>query len=211
MQENFFTLKFYWKFRFSDEKFLKIEGFVTGNAEICTMKLKNEIIKLRAVEPGDVDFLFDLENDPELWHVTQTSVPYSRYDLEQYVFSVDKQDIAAARQIRFVIEHLADLQTIGTIDLFDLDMQNRRGGIGIVLTETYRGKGLAAAALDLLVDYAFDHLNLHQLYCNVEEDNKSSMELFQKRGFVVSGLKREWNSKNGGWKGEYLLQYINQH
>lgn len=173
--------------------------------------LKNEILRLRAVEPGDVDFLFDLENDPELWHVTQTLVPYSRYDMEQYVFSVDKQDIAASRQIRFVIEHLADSQAIGTIDLFDLDMQNQRGGIGIVLTKPNRGKGLAGSALDLLVDYAFNHLNLHQLYCNVEEDNKISIELFKKRGFVVAGLKRDWNAKNNGWAGEYLLQYINEH
>ncbi len=184
---------------------------MTGNDEICMMMLKNEIIKLRAIEPGDVDFLFDLENDSVLWHVTQTSVPYSRYDLEQYVFLVDKQDIAVSRQVRFVIEHLADSQTIGTIDLFDLDLQNRRAGIGIVLIEPYRGKGLAGSALDLLVDYAFNHLNLHQLYCNVEEDNKASMELFQKRGFVVVGLKRDWNAKNGGWMGEYQLQYINVH
>ncbi len=189
---------------------MKNGAFVTGNAEICRM-LKNDVIKLRAVEPADVDFLFDLENDPELWHVTQTTVPYSRYDLEQYVFSVDKQDIAASRQIRFVIEHLNDSQPIGTIDLFDLDLQNRRGGVGIVLTKPYRGKGLAGMALDLLVDYAFKHLHLHQLYCNVEEDNETSMELFEKRGFIMAGFKRDWNTKDGSWTGEYLLQYINDH
>lgn len=170
--------------------------------------LANEVIKLRAVEPQDLDFLFDLENDPTLWHITQTFVPYSRYDLEQYVFAVDKQDIASAKQIRFIIEHLEDSLAVGTIDLFDLDLQNRRSGIGIVLTEPYRGKGLAVMALDLLVDYAFNHLNLHQLYCNIEEGNSKSLELFKKKGFVVAGLKRDWNSKDGGWTGEYLLQCI---
>jgi diamine N-acetyltransferase len=180
-----------------------------GNAELCRMMLTNEVIKLRAVEPLDVDFLFDLENDPQLWHVSRTYAPYSRYDIEQYVFSVDKQDIASAKQIRFVIEYLAENKAAGTIDLFDLDLQNRRGGVGIVLTETYRGKGLAGMALELLVDYAFNHLNLHQLYCNVEEGNPKSLELFQKQGFVIAGLKQDWNVKNGGWTGEYLLQRIN--
>ncbi len=179
------------------------------NAEICIMMLLNDVIKLRAVEPDDLDFLFDLENDPKLWHITQTYVPYSRYDFEQYVFSVDKQDIASAKQIRFVIEYLDESKAIGTIDMFDLDLQNRRGGVGIVLTETYRGKGLASIALELLVDYAFNHLNLHQLYCNVEEGNLKSLELFQKQGFVVAGLKQDWNVKGDDWKGEYLLQCIN--
>ena len=172
------------------------------------MILTNEIIKLRAVEPVDVDFLFDLENDSKLWHVTQTYAPYSRYDIEQYVFSVDKQDIAFAKQIRFVIEFLAESKAVGTIDLFDLDLLNRRGGVGIVLIESYRGKGLAGMALDLLTDYAFNHLSLHQLYCNVEEGNSKSMELFQKQGFVVAGLKQDWNVKDDRWTGEYILQHI---
>lgn len=184
---------------------------MTGIAEICIAMLKNDIIKLRAVEPEDVDFLFDLENNPELWHVTQTSVPYSRYDIEQYVFSADKQDIAVEKQIRFIIEYLNDSQPIGTIDLFDLDLKNRRGGIGIVLIESYQGNGLAGMALDLLMEYAFSHLNLHQLYCNVEENNEKSIELFRKRKFVVAGLRRDWNLKGGIWTGEYLLQYINEH
>lgn len=170
--------------------------------------LANEVIKLRAIEPQDLDFLFDLENDTKLWHISQTFVPYSRYDIEQYVFSPDKQDIATTKQIRFIIEYLAESEAIGTIDLFDLDLQNRRGGIGIVLTEPYRGRGLASMALDLLVDYAFNHLNLHQLYCNIEEGNSESLELFKEKGFVVVGLKNDWNAKDGGWKGEFFLQYI---
>lgn len=191
------------------KKTYKIDRFVAGNAELCRMMLANEAIKLRSVEPADVDFLFDLENDPKLWHVSQTYAPYSRYDIEQYVFSVDKQDVASAKQIRFVIEYLAENKAVGTIDLFDLDLINRRGGVGIVLAESYRGKGLAGMTLDLLVDYAFNHLNLHQLYCNVEEGNSKSMELFQKQGFVVVGLKRDWNAKGGSWIDEYLLQRIN--
>lgn len=173
--------------------------------------LANDIIKLRAIEPQDIDFLFDLENDPKLWHVTQTNAPYSRYDIEQYVFASDKQDIASTKQIRFILEYLSESTAIGTIDLFDLDLLNRRAGIGIVLTEPFRGKGLAAMGLDFLVDYALNHLNLHQLYCNVEEGNSKSLELFQKKGFTVAGLKRDWNAKDGGWEGEFLLQYIKDH
>lgn len=174
--------------------------------------LANDVIKLRAVEPQDIDFLFDVENDPKLWHVTQTYVPYSRYDIEQYVFATDKQDVASLRQVRFIVEYLPESKPVGTIDLFDLDLHNRRAGIGIVIIEPFRGKGMATMGLDLLMDYAFNHLNLHQLYCNVEEGNYKSLELFKKKGFIEAGFKRDWDLTDcGGWKGEFLLQYIKDH
>ena len=170
--------------------------------------LQNASIKLRAPEPNDIDFLFALENDTRLWHVTQTLVPFSRFDMEQYVFSADKQDLFATRQARFMIE-LVDLRDpIGAIDLFDVDALNRRAGVGIVITESHRDKGYAGMALDLMTAYAFEHLNLHQLFCHVEADNLSSVKLFEKHGFQRIGLKKDWNLKNGHWVGEYLMQRL---
>ncbi len=172
--------------------------------------LKKENLTLRAPEPEDVDFLFGLENDTKLWTVSETRVPYSRYDLEQYILSAEKQDPFVARQVRFIIEWHDTDQTapVGTIDLFDLDAFHSRGGVGIVLMEKYRGRSLAGKALDLLVDYAFNFLNLHQLYCNVGEDNPSSLKLFESRNFKVAGEKKEWNRVGNVWKGEFFLQLI---
>lgn len=168
--------------------------------------LQNADIKLRAPEPNDIDFLLDLENDTQLWHVTQTLVPYSRFEMEQYVFSQNKQDVFSQQQIRFMIELKEEGQLAGTIDLFEIDGINKRAGVGIVIVDALRGKGYAGTALDLVTAYAFDHLNLHQLYGHVEEDNEVSLKLFQSHGFQLSGLKKEWNLKNDEFVGEYLLQ-----
>ncbi len=169
--------------------------------------INNERISLRGVEPADLDFLFETENDTALWHVTQTTRPYSRFDLEQYVFSVEKDPFRAG-QVRFIIELNDTSETIGTVDLFDIDGKNRRAGVGILILEKYRNRGYAAEALSLLRDYAFNTLELHQLYCNIEEDNESSLKLFKKEGFEVSGLKKDWNLKKGQWSHEYFLQLI---
>lgn len=168
--------------------------------------LQNDNIRLRAPEPDDVDFLVDLENDTQLWHVTQTRVPYSRFEMEQYVFSQNKQDVFSLQQVRFMIELKKERQLAGTIDLFEIDGLNRRAGVGIVVVEAFRNKGYAGATLELVAEYAFNHLNLHQLFCHVEEDNEASLKLFQSHGFQVSGLKKEWNSKNDQFVGEYFLQ-----
>lgn len=171
--------------------------------------LSKDNIVLRAPEPQDVEFLYQLENDPDFWHLSNTNMPFSRFDLEQYVLLSDK-DVFKTRQARFIIElsEANQKKTIGAIDLFDLEPKHQRAGIGIMIIEEGRGFGYAGAALDVLIDFSFNHLELHQLYCNVEKDNVKSLKLFKERGFIVSGEKKEWNKRNNKWKNELFLQLI---
>jgi diamine N-acetyltransferase len=173
--------------------------------------LQKDNIQLRAPEPEDVDFLYALENDERLWHLSNTRSPFSRFDLEQFIFQGEK-DVFAAGQARFMIDKLlgGEKQTIGTIDLFSIEAKHRRAGLGISVIEEERGKGLASIALDIVIDYSFDVLNLHQLFCNIEEDNIKSLQLFESKDFQRSGIKTDWNIKNGQWVDEYFLQLINK-
>jgi len=100
-------------------------------------------------------------------------------------------------------------ETIGIIDIFDFDAKNKRAGIGILIKEDEnRNKGFGKEALELLTDYCFIQLDLHQLYCNVSEENSASLKLFTNKGFKKIGLKKDWNFQNGKYKNEYLLQLI---
>ena len=47
--------------------------------------LKGEHIYLRALEPSDLDFLYDIENDEKIWEISNTQTPYSKYLLKQYL------------------------------------------------------------------------------------------------------------------------------
>lgn len=172
--------------------------------------LSKDTITLRAPEPEDIDFLFQLENDQSLWHLSNTLTPFSRFDLEQFVMLPDK-DIFITKQARFMIvkKVAGNNQLLGTVDLFDFDPQHKRAGVGIVLLESERKKGIASLALDLIVEYTFNLLDLHQLYCNIEESNKDSFKLFEKKGFKLAGVKKEWNYRNGEWVDEHLLQLLN--
>ncbi|HEY9115545.1 MAG TPA: GNAT family protein [Bacteroidales bacterium] len=172
--------------------------------------LKKENIVLRSPEPADVDFIFKMENDQSLWHLSNTLTPFSRFDLEQFVMLSEK-DIYVTKQARFIIEKTEGslAKTIGAIDLFDFEPQHKRAGIGIMLLEHERGHGYAGLALDILIDYSFSVLGLHQLFCNIEEDNEISLKLFQNKGFRVAGRKEDWNLRNNKWKTEILLQLIN--
>ena len=170
--------------------------------------LKGENIYLRALEPEDLEFIHTIENDESIWEISNTQTPYSRFLIKQYLEHAHK-DIFEVKQLRLVISSYDDV-AIGMIDLFDFDFKNRRAGVGILIKETgNRLKGFGQEALKLLIDYSFRHLDLHQLYCNISEDNDASIKLFSNQGFKNIGLKKDWNYVNGSYKNEYLYQLIN--
>lgn len=165
-------------------------------------------IQLRALEPADVDLLYRWENDPDVWHLSQTVTPFSRFDIEQYVLNAGK-DIFADKQLRLMIDKKDGGETIGAIDLFEYDPLNRRVGLGILITEGFRGQGLASEALKLVIWYCFSKLMVHQVYANIGADNKKSIRLFEKMSFRLAGKKRDWLLENHHWKDELLYQLIN--
>lgn len=179
------------------------------------MKLEGEHIWLRAIEPLDIDVIYKWENDTENWSVSLTQTPFSRFVLEQYITTAH-QDIYTAKQLRLMIDlspsHSPQengSRSIGTIDLFDFDPDHLRAGIGILIADkSERKKGYASEALGVLIEYCFHSLNLHQLFCNIAPDNEASILLFQKHGFQITGIKKDWIRDSNKYKDELILQLI---
>ncbi|MFP4365920.1 MAG: GNAT family N-acetyltransferase [Bacteroidales bacterium] len=173
--------------------------------------LTGNSIKLRALEPSDIDKLYKWENDSNIWPVSNTLVPFSRFLLEKYIAD-SHMDIFQAKQLRLMIDYVESdtTDTIGAIDLYDFDPMHKRAGIGILISdEKYRNRGYATEALELLINYSFKILQLHQLFCHIDSDNKVSIRLFEKFRFKVTGEKKDWNKTPEGWKSVYMLQLIN--
>ena len=170
--------------------------------------LKGKRIYLRALEPEDLSFLFNIENDENIWELSHTQTPYSQYILKQYLENAH-QDIFEAKQLRLIISNY-DNRPLGMIDLFDFDFKNSRAGVGILVQELEdRQQGYGKEALQLLINYSFTHLNIHQLYCTISEDNQASINLFVNQGFEKVGVKKDWIYSNKIYKNAYLFQLIN--
>ena len=167
--------------------------------------LTNEI-NLRALELDDLEFLFEIENNRNLWKISYTILPFSKYHLEKYIKD-SNLDIFSEKQFRFVIS-LKNKHPIGLIDLFDFDPINHRAGIGIFIKDTERKKGYALESVKLIEDISKKDLQIHQLYVNVGLDNKVSLNLFKKLGYIEVGTKKDWNYIGGKYMDEVLLQKI---
>lgn len=161
------------------------------------MFLKTEKLYLRALESSDLEFLYNLENDVSIWQVSNTSTPFSKSVLKQYLDQAGL-DIYTTRQLRLVICTSGHEQA-GTIDLYDFDPMHQRAGIGIVINKPHQRKYLAFQALGLLLNYCESHLLLHQVYCSIAADNDASIKLFNKSGFITVGKRLDWLRTDTGW------------
>ena len=84
------------------------------------MILQGKLVFLRALEPCDVDLLYKWENDPEVWTISNTLKPFSRYTLEEFI-RVSVVDIFESKQLRLMINEVKSNNTVGIIDIFEFD------------------------------------------------------------------------------------------
>lgn len=191
------------------------------------MNIEGRIVRLRAVEPADIDRMYLWENDASVWEVSGTLVPFSRHTLQRFL---DEQayDLLQTRQQRLIIEvpetdgrtdggQMAGraeqigrpMRAVGALDLFELDMFHRRVGIGILIhAAADRSHGYARDAVETVCRHAREVLGLHQVWCHVGASNTASLRLFAACGFRETGRKRDWLRTPEGWQDEVLLQRI---
>lgn len=146
-------------------------------------------MRLRAPEPQDVDRMYLWENDPEMWRYGYSPAPLSRHQIWEYVTGYDADPLTQS-QLRLMME--TAYGTVGSIDLYNLDMRNRRAFIGIMTAPEHRRKGYATEALRLMADYCRHNLGLERVAAVVADDNPSSLALFRKAGFTVVATLPSW-------------------
>jgi len=170
------------------------------------MRYKDIILRSPVLE--DLDLLFKWENNREIWQVSNTHSPYTLDEIRQHIKDSAKP-VFESGQARFIICLAEESKPIGTIDLFDFDHYNRRIGVGVLIAdESNRRKGYARMAVDAIIDYCFNRLALHQVYCNILADNKASITLFEGAGFNCSGIKKDWVLTEKGYRDELIYQLI---
>jgi diamine N-acetyltransferase len=162
-------------------------------------------LKLRALEPNDLELIYEVENDKSLWVYSNTASPFSRYTLKKFIEN-SHLDIIEHKQLRLVITD--DEQSYGFIDLYDYDFINRRVGVGIIIFKKYRSKGIGLSSLQLTENYLLEHVPIHQVYANISSTNKESISLFEKSKYVNVGLKKDWIFYNNKFNDELLFQKI---
>lgn len=167
-------------------------------------------MRLRALEPEDLDFLYSIENDMSMWWLSSQTAPLSAYHLRDYVAN-NAGDIYKDEQVRYVIEvdnapSGAGLTAVGLIDLFNFSPHHRRAEVGIVIKREYRNRGYAMEAIGKIADYARDILCLHQIYAIVPLSNEPSLRMLRSQGFSDGLCLKDWLFVGGSHTDAVIMQ-----
>jgi diamine N-acetyltransferase len=167
--------------------------------------LTKDSIALRALEPLDINLLLAVENNTDLWFVSESNLPLSKSILESYIENAS-QDIYEAKQFRFVIDFQGE--TAGLIDVFDFDPIGLKVGVGIVVLPRFRGKGISKEAITLLQQLATQTWQIHQMYAHISVDNSISLKAFTSCGFKEAGYLKDWKKRKGAFVDMRVLQWF---
>lgn len=193
-------------------------------------------VRLRALEPEDVDRLYIWENDRDMWPFGGTRAPLSRHQLWEYATNYDANPFAAG-QLRLIIELAAAPDNAlpqnsqssqssqsshnsqnsqnshsspipcGVIDLYDIDPVNSRTMVGIMVAPQWRSRGIATRALGLVGEYCRDILGFATIASEVASDNLPSIKLFgEKAAYRQVGERPSWYRRGDRFVSAVLFQ-----
>lgn len=155
------------------------------------MYLREENVRLCALEPDDVELIMSIENDSESWIFSGVSAPVSHNALVQYALDYDADPLKTG-QLRLTIKIDGTQNPVGLIDLFEIDFINSHAFVGIYVIKQFRNQGIAGRALKALAPYTHEVLNLNSLCAKVCTSNDISLNLFEKAGYVKKGVLSDW-------------------
>lgn len=161
--------------------------------------LTGRLVRLAATDMDEVaPYYYRWGLDPAFHRLTE-SEPFRPFSLKR-LKEINARDWPAddPHNIMFTVRALHNDAIIGFANLDYIDFHHRDTYLGIGLGEKdYHGKGYGADALDLLLDYAFDELDLHRVTLTVFEYNPGAIRLYEQMGFQHEGRTRQDFARNG--------------
>ena len=171
------------------------------------------MIFLRALEPEDLELLYTIENDPDLWAVSNNEAPYSRYSLKEYIAS-QPNSLAESHCLRLIACRTDNQKAIGIVDLSDYSPIHQRAEIGIALLKDEQQKGFGKAILRELEKIAVQKFNIRQVYAYTYANNEAAgRKLFISSNYNEVGVIKGWHYDGNGFSDviffqNFLQEYI---
>lgn len=147
---------------------------------------------LREYQEEDFRYIRKWVNEPKITDYLSDVFlyPHSVYNTEKFLaFMMENAD---EKTQGFVIGDIQSGKYLGQIDLFKIDWKNRCGELGIVIGNLDNlNKGYGREAIDLLLDFAFNRMNLHRIELEVHDYNERGYRCYQSCGFQEEGRQRK--------------------
>jgi ribosomal-protein-alanine N-acetyltransferase len=160
-------------------------------------RLETGRLILREIVPADAEDLFRIFSDEETMRYWSTR-PYKSVDQARRLIENLAEAAFVGAGIHWAITLRGDERLIGKCGYNGWRKAHRRGDISYIVAREHWGKGIVSEALGAMLDYGFDHMNLHSVEAGVTPGNDASTRLLQRLGFRLEGhLRESFLTENG--------------
>ena len=161
-------------------------------------------LHIRPLEKNDLEFIYKMRTNPDVMDYW-CEEPYTT--MEKLTKSYDDgQESDADRQ--FILYH--SQEKVGFIALYGIDARHRNAEFAIMIDPCQQGKGYATNATRLMVEYAFNQLNLHKLFLYVVKLNEKAIHIYQKVGFQIEGELKNHFFVDGSYRNALLMSLFKE-
>lgn len=162
-------------------------------------------IYLRPLEAEDADAFVPWVNDTEIRQYLGTTSPMNKLREQEFMEKLYKDD----RGITLGIVLKEKDKLIGDVGLYDISMPNKHAELGILIGDrSCWSKGYGTEAMNLILGYGFDQLNLHRIYLFVLDFNPRAIRSYEKAGFTREVVARDHGYRNGAYCDDYFMSIL---
>lgn len=152
--------------------------------------LETERLILRRVLPSDVKEMFELRSNPEtMKYIPRPLLTNHEEALAHIQMMEDK--IETNEGINWAITLKGDDKMLGVIGHYRIKPEHYRAEVGYMILPEYHGKGITTEAVQCVVDYGFNTMQLHSIEGVIDPENEASERVLQKCGFVKEAHFKE--------------------
>lgn len=163
-------------------------------------------INLRALKKSDSNLILEWMKNDKLRYLIGTVYPITELEHENWF-----ENRMLEKDNRLFIIEIDNEIPIGVIGFKNLDWVNRNSELFIYIGNLeYWGKGYGTQALKLLIEFAFNKINLHMLYLEVFSYNKGAIKMYEKLGFKKDGILRQSKFQDGKYYDKIIMSKINE-
>jgi [ribosomal protein S5]-alanine N-acetyltransferase len=153
-------------------------------------------LRLRGIEELDLEHLYAIFSDPQVMRYWSTP-PLQNLDEALELLREIQTSNRQGKILKWGVALKQDNSLIGTVTLFNMDRSNGRAEIGYAQAAAYWGHGYTHEALQALLKYCFEELELRRLEADVDPRNTPSIKTLERLGFQKEGFLRERWHVNG--------------
>lgn len=169
------------------------------------MNFEGKKVRLRPLSMDDLDNVMKWVNDSDVTRTLMTGrYPMTRESEREWLEAHVKP---STTEIHYAVETLGG-DYLGGVNLFRVWSVERHAELGIVIGNKEQwGKGYAREAIQLLLKYGFEQLNLHLIYLHVYADHPRAIHLYESVGFKHEGRLRDRVYREGKYH-DFLIMSV---